>query len=231
MFMVVDGIDGSGKGTIVAWLKQALSEAGRRTADIGELCRGTGRFPGPEAWRDAAVVVTVEPTYLWCGAGIREELARDPAYDPLTVAEVFAADREIHFRKLIIPARAAGKRIISERGVSSSICYQVAAGVPEDVVLGLPGNRLALENAPDCLVLAEVDPATAVARLAARSGKDDGSYFERRPFLEKLADRYRDPAFRSIFESRGTRIVSLSTEGGLADTAARCREILLPLLT
>jgi len=230
MFMVVDGIDGSGKGTIVACLKRSLAAKGLKVVDIGEATKSAGSLPGADYWADADIVVTAEPTYAGAGAALRSELLRDDTYDPLTVAHAFAVDREIHFRRVVIPALQAGKTVISERGISSSLAYQVMMGLPEETVRELPGNRLALENAPDYLVLAELDAETAVERLAARSGKRDDSYFERKPILEKLAGRYRDPDFIALFESRGTEIVHLSTAGEIKDTEARCEEGLVPLI-
>ncbi|TAL18993.1 hypothetical protein EPN90_05020 [Patescibacteria group bacterium] len=230
MFVIIDGIDGSGKGVIVECLAAALREQGRDVFDARAAMRREGRVPGAEDIGGADAVVTTEPAYAWAGLALREELLRNPAYDPLTVAQAFAVDREIHYRRVILPSSAADKLIISERGISGSLAYQVVAGIPEEKILALPGNRLALENPPDLLVLAQLDAETALKRLAARAGKDDGSYYERRPFLEELAVRYRDPAFREIFQSRGTRVIEISTEGTLADTEARARTLLLPLL-
>lgn len=227
--MIVDGIDGSGKGTVVGYLKQALSARGMKAVDLGALERETGAYPKREDWDGDDLIVTLEPTWAMIGLGIRQVLVKDPSYDPLTVAHAFSADREIHYREVVIPARAAGKTIVSERGISSSLAYQVSAGVSEEALLSLPGNRLALENAPDFLAIADVDPAIAIERLKARSGKTDDSYFERLPFLERLAARYRDPAFAAIFESRGTKVVRLSTAGALAETERRVDEELLPI--
>ncbi len=114
--------------------------------------------------------------------------------------------------------------------VSGSLAYQFTAGVPEDALLAMPGNRLALEHAPDVLVLASVDVTAAIARLARRDGKDDGSYYERGAFLEALVRRFADPAFRTLFTDRGTRIVDLSTEGTLEETRQRVETELLPFL-
>lgn len=224
MFIIIDGIDGSGKGTITDYFVDLLRESGKKVADLRSLMRETGRYPEAADWRAADAVVTTEPTYARVGLAIREELLRDPAYTPETVAEAFAVDREIHYRRVVIPARAAGKIVISERGISSSLAYQVVAGVPEAAVLALPGNRLALENAPDCLALAALDAATAVARLAARAGKADDSYFEKQPFLDLMEARYASAEFRRLFESRGARILEIPTAGSLEDTRRRVQE-------
>jgi dTMP kinase len=229
MFLMIDGIDGSGKGTIVSCLREALQEAGKNVADLPAIMK-QGRFPEEKDWRDADVVVTTEPTYAGVGAVLRTELLRDASYDPGTVAAAFSVDREMHYRRVIIPACAAKKCIISERGISSSLAYQVTAGLPEADVLAFAGNALAMEHAPDFLVLADIDPETAIARLAARAGKQDDSYFERAPFLRTLAARYRDPAYRTLFETRGTTLIDLSTAGTIEETRERCKKTLLSLI-
>lgn len=226
---MVDGIDGSGKGTIVSCLSEALRAAGKSVADLPTIMK-QGRFPETRDWDNADALITTEPTYAWIGAVLRAELLRDASYDPRTVAAAFSVDREIHYRHVIIPACAAKKCVISERGVSSSLAYQVAAGLPEADVLAFAGNALAMEHAPDFLVLADIDAETAIARLAARSGKQDDSYFERAPFLRNLAARYKDPSYRALFETRGTTIIDLSTAGTVEETRERCKKILLPLV-
>lgn len=230
MFVMVDCIDGSGKGAIVRFLAKMAADAAWRFFDVAEFTKQTGSLPKPNDWNSAKLIITTEPTYCWIGAAIREELVRNPDYDALTVAEAFAADREIHYRKIIEPAIRAGKIVVSERGIASSLAYQVAAGIPEETILNLPGNRLALSRAPDYLVIAEISPGFALKRLSGRSGKQDDSYFERLPFLEKLASRYGAQEYRKIFESRGTKIIDLSTEGELGDTENRVRESLWPIV-
>lgn len=229
MFIMVDGIDGSGKGTIVACLRDALRDAGKTIADLPTIMK-TGRFPEQKDWEQEEVITTTEPTYAGVGAVLRAELLRDAQYDPRTVAAAFAVDREMHYRRVIIPAREAGKCIIAERGVSSSLAYQVTAGLAEAEVLGFAGNALAMQHAPNLLILADIDVDTALARLAARAGKQDDSYFERGPFLRRLAARYQHPAYRALFEERGTTVLDLSTAGTLEETRKRCHNTLLPLI-
>ncbi len=226
---MIDGIDGSGKGTIVSCLGEALREAGKTIADLPAIMK-QGRFPEQKDWVDADVLITTEPTYTGVGAVLRAELLRDASYDPRTVAAAFSVDREMHYRRVVMPACAAKKCVISERGVSSSLAYQVTAGLPEADVLAFAGNALAMEHAPDYLVLADIDAETAIARLAARSGKQDDSYFERAPFLRSLAARYKDPSYRALFENCGTTIIDLSTAGTVEETRERCKKILLPLI-
>lgn len=229
MFLMIDGIDGSGKGTIVSCLSDAVRETGKTIADLPAIMK-QGRFPEEKDWIDADVIITTEPTYAGVGAVLRAELLRDASYDPRTVAAAFAVDREMHYRRVIIPARAAHKYIIAERGVSSSLAYQVTAGLPEADILAFAGNMLAMEHAPDFLVLADIDAETAIARLAARAGKQDDSYFERAPFLRTLAARYKNPAYRALFAHRDTTIIDLSTAGTVEETRERCKKILLPII-
>ncbi len=230
MFLTIDGIDGSGKGVITDTLLSLLTAQGKKIVDLRTFMRESHSYATEDDFKDADVVVTTEPGYAWIGAAIREELAKNPAYAPETVAAAFSIDREIHYRRVVLPALAAGKTVISERGVSSSLAYQFTAGVAEEVLLALPGNALALKHAPDFLILASLPVDEAVRRLASRAGKSDDSYFEKKSFLVKLAERYASDAFRNLFTERGTKIVDLATTGTIEETKRRVETELLPLV-
>lgn len=229
MFAIFDGIDGSGKATLVNWTAELFAERGKKIVDLRTIMTKEKRLPAPADWQHADVVITTEPTYSHAGAALREYLLKNPAYDPLTVAHAFSVDREMHYREIILPALQSGKHILSERGVTSSLAYQVTAGLPEDVIVSLPGNALALTHAPDFLIYAKLSAKTAVARLASRTGKQDDAYFEKHSFLERLASRYEDPAFRTLVTDRGASWIDVSTEGTLEDTKTLCLETLSPV--
>ena len=229
MFLMVDGVDGSGKGTIVSMLQDALERRGKRIVNLVPIMQ-KGRFPETKDWTDADVILTTEPMYAGAGAALRGPLLQDPVYDARTVAMAFAVDREIHYRRIVIPARAEGRIVISERGLVSSLVYQIAAGLDEREILALPGNALALAHAPDILVLTRLDVDTALLRLQARVDKQDNSYFEKRPMLIELIERYADPSLEKIFSDAGTRTILIDTSGSMETLRTTCVERILPLL-
>ena len=75
----------------------------------------------------------------------------------------------------------------------------------------LPGNRLALENAPGLLIITKIAPETVIKRLQARSKKDD-SIFENLNFQRRLEERYNSEWLKSLFERFGSKVVYLNTD-------------------
>jgi thymidylate kinase len=175
------------------------------------------------SWEDMAgcsLLVTTEPSYAWVGAGLREELVQhhDHPYSTLAIAQAFALDRLIHYKRLVLPARNHGCTIIQERGVSSSLAYQSCSetGLPMKIIAEIEGNAYALANPPDVLILARVPVDVALTRLESRTDKKDNAIFERRDFLERLDAQYDSPEFRSYVGAGATKIIDFSTDCDLA---------------
>jgi len=145
LFVVFEGADGTGKSTQVAAVSEALTNAGHE------------------------VVVTREPG----GSKVAETLRSivlDPTHEigPMTETLIFAAARADHIEKTIAPALEAGKIVISDRFVGSSIAYQSAGrGVTETVVADI--NRYATGDlTPDVTVVLDLDEAVAAPRRQGR---------------------------------------------------------------
>ncbi len=218
LFVVFDGIDGSGKSTVArAFTEELARTRNLRTFDLTAWSKEHHRLPLPDEC-EAQLVHYSEPTHVWLGAAIREELIRAGTdYDGKSIAEAFALDKLILHARLLIPLRKAGKTIVADRGVSSSIAYQPLRGITRDDVVALPGNALALTNAPDVLVICECEPERAIERLAARADKRDNSIYERLEVLRKLDLVYRSADFRRIFEDHGTHVVNFDANVPLVE--------------
>jgi dTMP kinase len=213
-FLMVDGPDGSGKGTVINAIKEYLITQGKRVFDLRDYWKEHNEIPEAEEVKDFDVLCSAEPTFSMVGKVIREEIVRDNGrkYSGLSTAHAFSLDREILYRKLLIPAREAGKTILQERGVVTSIVYQPVQLEQMNLqdIINLPGNRLALRNAPDVLVILRVDAVAAMKRLAER-GKKDHAIFENLLFQRKLEQRYESEWLRRLFENSGSRVLLLDT--------------------
>jgi dTMP kinase len=221
ILMITDGIDGSGKGTIVKALADWAIAKKMKVLDLKEYWKTKHTFPEPEEIADYDVLISAEPTFSMVGQAIREEIVRENNrhYSAQTAAQAFSLDREILYRRIIIPALEQGKIIFQERGVTTSLVYQPVQDETMELekIIELPGNNLALEHRPDLLIIALVEPREAMLRIDER-GKKDNSIFEKLPFLKKIAERFAAPWFREFMEFRGSEFVYLKTDKTVYDT-------------
>jgi len=141
LFIVLEGIDGSGTTTQLERVTAALRAAGRR------------------------VVATREPSTGPIGLLLREILAGKHAnpdgstLDGRAMALLFAADRRDHLTREIEPALAAGSDDISDRYLLSSLAYQAVEADRSWVERLAEGVR-----APDLTLLLDVDIGVAAQR-------------------------------------------------------------------
>ena len=98
---------------------------------------------------------------------------------------LFTAARRDHLEKMILPALAAGKTVVSDRFADSTRVYQGAtSGDLRAKVDAL--HTLMIGRDPDLTFVIDMDPATALERgLARRSGEDRFEDFGL-PFQETL---------------------------------------------
>ncbi|MBI4435745.1 hypothetical protein HY630_03670 [Candidatus Uhrbacteria bacterium] len=230
-FIIVDGLTGSGKSTILQAVTHWAVECGHRIFRLQDW-----KEPAPPRFEDISdydVYFTLEPTRSWIGAAIRQELSRtDQPYGGEELAHAFALDRELQYRRLIIPALAAGKTVIQDRGVSSSIVYQpvMPNSVPLEMILSLPGNKLAMEYAPNALVLTRLGAQEAALRIASRAGESKGVFADQE-FLKKQEERFASDWFTELFESRGTRVFHLDTRGSQEESQVQATKLIDHILT
>ena len=134
LFVVLEGIDGSGKTTISKMLVDRLNGLGFKAEYTFEPT-------------DSEIVEVVRGKY---------SEYRDAYVDALT----FALDRLLHLKRKVIPLLKAGFIVVSDRYMYSSVAYQAASGAPIDWVLLV--NKYALK--PDVTIYLDVDPETGLRR-------------------------------------------------------------------
>lgn len=211
-FIVLDGITGSGKSTLLGAVREHLEES-YNVVGTQQWFKENNRPPSFEDLKDADVIFTQEPTRWWIGAGIREELSRtDSPYSTRTLAQAFALDRQIQYKTLILPSLEAGKIVIQDRSVTSSLILQPLMPDGPDIteLLALEGNALAMQHAPSNLILTDLDPQIALSRLKDRLYENKG-VFEFGELLQKSHAAFHSEWFQSLFKSRGTNIHIMDT--------------------
>lgn len=212
LLITVEGIDGSGKDTIARTMVAELEQQGQSVFDLDAWSKTRGAFPLPQDAADAEVIFFSEPSYVWVGAAIRQELIRKGTnYSARTIADAFSLDRFILFTRLILPLRALGKTIIQQRHVSTSLIYQPLQDkhLTVETVAALPGNALEIKEAPNVLIVASCDPTVAFSRITSRSDKQDNAVFEKLEFLKKSHERYHSDWYKNFWAARGTKVIYL----------------------
>ncbi|MBI5728925.1 MAG: deoxynucleoside kinase [Candidatus Magasanikbacteria bacterium] len=213
MFIIVDGLDGSGKSTVIESWKDYLKKEGNGIFDLRAYWKEHGRSPELAEIKAYDFIFSAEPSYSGVGKVIREELIKNGSrYPEFALAEAYSLDRLILYTKLLIPLLKLGRCIIQDRGVSTSLSYQALGKIPIKTLAALPGNALALKYRPDHLILATVKPETALERLEKRHDKRDNVIFEQLAFQKRAAKRFASASYQKLFSARGTRVHELSGE-------------------
>jgi dTMP kinase len=174
VFIALEGGDGSGKSGALAHLGAVLGEN---------------------------VVLTREPGGTDEGLAIRGLLLARGTHDWEPQAELLliAAARAQHVARVIRPALAAGRVVVSDRYVGSTLAYQGAGRGLDEAEIVMIHNHSTGALWPDLTVVLDVDPAVALARgmarLRAEGSREDrfealGLAFQqrvRRSFLDQAA--------------------------------------------
>ncbi len=213
-FVMIDGLDGSGKGTVVNALRDHLEKDGKKIFDLREYWKTTNDIPELSEVMGYDVICSSEPTFSMIGKVIRDEIIKENSreYSGMSTAQAFALDREVLYRKLLIPARKAGKIIIQERGITTSLVYQPVQNekIQLKEILGLPGNQLAIRNAPDMLLILRVEPRVVIERLRQREKKDN-AIFENLFFQRKVQFRFESGWLNKLFTHHKSKVIYLDT--------------------
>lgn len=124
--------------------------------------------------RGIPYVVTREPGGIEIAEKIRS-IILDPlhtAMDARTEALLYAAARSQHLAEKVEPALKAGKAVICDRFVDSSLVYQgYARGLGIENVWAI--NRFAIGDLmPDVTLYLDIEPEVGLARIDAHDGRE-----------------------------------------------------------
>jgi dTMP kinase len=147
VLITLEGCDGCGKSTQAALLSRRLAAGG--------LPVGPVEAPGS---------VVREPGGTQVGEAIRQLLLHDGRPGPWAEALLYAAARAELVQRVLLPQLQAGRVLVLDRFVDSSLAYQgFARGLGIDTVLAV--NQPALQGLlPDLTVVLDIDPAVGLAR-------------------------------------------------------------------
>lgn len=163
-FITLEGMDGAGKSTHLAWLENHLRQRGLE------------------------VLVTREPGGTPLGEKLRELLLNEPMHPETEALMMFAARRE-HLHQVIWPALAKGTWVISDRFTDASFAYQGGGrGLDEERLRQLE-RWVQGDFQPDLTLLFDVPVEVSRARLANNATLDRFEQ-EKNDFFSRVRDAY-----------------------------------------
>lgn len=167
MFIVVDGIDGSGKSEIVKMLHNYLFSKNKRYR----------------------ILTTREPTHGKYGSKIREMLRKEknPRSSREKIAELFVKDRQEHLKNTIEPfLKKSGSNdsniVICDRYYYSTIAFQGAQGLSINYLIGKNKKF----RKPDIAFVLDAEPSLALERIESRAKEK----FEQLEFMKKIRENF-----------------------------------------
>lgn len=163
MFVTLEGLDGSGKSSVLESIEKEYS----------------------------STVTTREPSEGKYGQMVRERLS-DNGSDKFTDFYLFMCDRIDHINEVIKPADKNGKLVVSDRYADSTRAYQPVALTGEDSPFDsmwqaktfIERNMVHWNYEPDLTLYIDISVDTAIERAAG-----DEKY-ENREFLQEVKKNY-----------------------------------------
>jgi len=175
LYVVLEGIDGSGKTTQVELLVKALQRTGRKVTQTREPRKNVG---------------------LICKL-IQEILLGKAKVSPVAFQYLFSADRQMHHQELILPALQAGKIVVSDRCFWSAIPYGLL-DKDEQIEKNTIHQKLVAQSIlsfyheftlPDITIFLDVSLDVAYRRIKKSNGIKE--IYEDKSKLKKARDGYR----------------------------------------
>ena len=170
MFVVLEGIDGCGKTT--------------QSNRLGRWLEGE--------FGDERIVRTREPGGWEGGAAVRDFVLNFEFANEWSEFFLFLMDRCEHVARVVAPSLLAGKIVLSDRYMPSTLAYQILSNPSlspstKDYLLQL-SSRIGLPD-PDVVFWLDLPPAAGAERLCSR-GKQDSFDMRGERFFERVRAGY-----------------------------------------
>ncbi|MFJ7974084.1 dTMP kinase [Psychrobacillus sp. NPDC096389] len=168
-FITSEGPEGAGKTTVMNLLGEQLTQEGYD------------------------VVMTREPGGIMISEKIRNIILdnKHTMMESRTEALLYAAARRQHLVEKVKPALEAGKVVICDRFIDSSLAYQgFARGIGVEEILAI--NKFAIgDTMPNKTILFDIEPSVGLARINAHENREKNRLdVESLTFHEKVREGY-----------------------------------------
>ncbi len=148
-FLAFEGIDGSGKSSLISLLQAQLKKRGQD------------------------FILTKEPGGTPAGEKVRELLLakKNFALNPLSESLLFYADRKQNIEEVIRPALEKGQWVLSDRYYASTSAYQCGGKGMDPAFIQLLKQKICGSCEPDLWILLDLPVAEAFKRLPSKKTK------------------------------------------------------------
>ncbi|PZV99880.1 dTMP kinase [Metamycoplasma auris] len=172
-FIAIEGMDGSGKTTIIQMLKNELIR--RNMIDNFVFTREPGSAFSKEAEKIRQLI-----------------LDNENYFSQMVDALLFATSRRLNLEKGIWPALEAGKNVITDRYTTSSYVYQgILGNVGLENVLEI--NQIATNyTEPDLIIFFDLEPSISIERITKMRDNIDRLESSDVSYYIKLRDAYKE---------------------------------------
>jgi dTMP kinase len=197
-FIVLEGIDGAGTTTQLNALREHFRRTGRRAFFTHEPSDGP-----------VGMLIRLALQKRLVGANYdlhdpeHPPLAGAQTFDAQALALLFAADRADHVAAQVRPNLEAGRHVVCDRYLLSTLAYQ---GLHADVEWLIEINRPAI--VPDLTLFLDVPPGEAEARMRGSRWKKE--IFETPEQQRRVRDRYLELIERGFPQCGRVEVVDAS---------------------
>jgi len=194
--IVLEGVDGAGKGVQSRALEAAMRKAGYPVC----LTREPGGSPSAELIRQLIVEGEVD------------------RWDDISELLLIYAGRRSHLQETILPMLAKGSWVISDRFADSSRAFQgIAGGVGIEVVEQI--HQIVVGSfTPALTLILDLDPEISLRRAALRGGAEDR--FEQKGLVYQQKVRQ---GFLQLAEASPDTHVVINTDDSIENVATAIR--------
>jgi dTMP kinase len=202
LFITVEGIEGAGKSSNIAFTENLLRSHGHE------------------------VLLTREPGGTPLGEELRELLLghKHDGMNDLTELLLMFAARAEHLHSKILPALEEGRWVICDRFTDATYAYQGGGRQLDTTAIATLENLVQGSRRPDLTLLLDLPVETGLARAAKRSEPDR---FERQKL--EFFQRVRD-AYLQIARQQPGRVKVIDASPDLDLVQEQISEILMPYL-
>lgn len=161
LFIAFEGLDGSGLSTQAAKLNEWFTES------------------------KYSCIITKEPTVSLIGGFIKSILRKEWKTDNFTLQLLFCADRSHHLNTEIMPSLKAGKVVITDRYLFSTLAFGSADPLIDIPVLEKISSQF---TQPDITFFIDVPAKVSLERI--KSSRFETELFEKEEKLEKTRQAF-----------------------------------------